>query len=142
MQKAERFSTANAAAGYAILRVLFGMALFMHGAARFIGGIEKYATPTIAGFANVALPHGLVVFTVYAIPYVELIVGALLIGGMLTRLSLWVTAVLMMALIFGTSMEQNWAVLAIQLNYVLLIALLYVGLPLNDLSVDHVLKIK
>jgi len=132
-------SKPDATVAYAIVRVAFGLAMFMHGLARFIAGIEKYATPTIAGFANVALPHGLVVFSVYAIPCAELLIGMFVLFGFLTRLGIMGSALLMLVLIFGTAMEQNWAVLAIQLNYVLVIALLYLGLDLNTFCVDSYL---
>jgi len=113
--------------------------MFMHGLARFIAGIDKYAKPTIAGFDNVALPHALVVFAVYAIPCAELLIGLFVLFGFLTRMGILASALLMLLLIFGTSMEQNWAALAIQLTYVLIVAVLYLGLDLNGFCVDSYL---
>jgi len=127
----------DATIAYLMVRVAFGLAMFMHGLARFIAGIDKYAKPTIAGFDNVALPHGLVVFSVYAIPCAELLIGLFVLFGFLTRLGIIGSALLMLVLIFGTSMEQNWAVLAIQLNYVLVIGILYLGLGLNTFCIDE-----
>lgn len=132
-------SKADATVAYVVVRLAFGLAMFMHGASRFIAGIDKYAKPTIAGFDAVALPHGLVVFSVYAIPCAEVLIGIFLLFGFLTRTGILASAALMFLLIFGTSMEQNWAVLAIQLNYVLIVAILYLGLGLNRFCVDSYL---
>lgn len=129
-------SKSNATVAYVIVRLSFGLAMLMHGLARCIAGIDKYAKPTIAGFDNVALPHTLVVFAVYAIPCAELLIGIFILLGFLTRMGILGSAALMLLLIFGTSMEQNWAVLAIQLTYVLIVAVLYLGLDFNGFCVD------
>jgi len=129
-------SSFDAIAAYTILRLSFGLAMFMHGLARLIAGIDRYAKPTIAGFEHVALPHALVVFAVYAIPYVEVLFGALVLVGLLTGVGLIGNAALMFLFIFGTAMQQRWGVVGGQLTYVLIIALLMFGKNLNAVAVD------
>jgi hypothetical protein len=45
----------DAVTAYTVLRIALGFAMFMHGFARFIGGLDIYAHRYIAGFAGVAL---------------------------------------------------------------------------------------
>jgi len=97
----------DAVAAYTALRVALGFAMFMHGAARLIGGLETYAHRYIAGFASVPIPHGLVVVFIYAIPFLEMIIGALIVLGLLTRWALLANAALLLVFIFGTSMQQS-----------------------------------
>ncbi len=132
-------SSFDARAAYTVLRLSFGLAMFMHGLARFIGGLDAYAKPQITGFDNVALPHTLVVFVIYAIPYIEVIFGALVLFGFLTLVGLLGNAALMLLLIFGTSMQQRWGGVALQLSYVLIIALLLLGRSLNGVALDSLL---
>lgn len=124
---------------YSILRFVFGFVIFMHGLARFIGGIEAYAKPWLVAFQHVALPHELVSFAIYATPYVEIPLGLLILLGLYTRVGLFGSALLMLVLIFGTSMRQSWSGVETQLFYVLMIALLWLGVGLNEISVDALL---
>ena len=127
-------------AAYTVLRLALGMSMFVHGLSRFVAGIDKYAAPTIAGFNNVALPHGMVVFAVYLIPYAEAVLGVLLLAGLLTRFALLGTAALILLLMFGAGMEQNWTAVAAQLPYPLIIAVLLATESLNGFSLDRYLK--
>jgi len=138
---AKLVSRADAITAYSVLRLGFGFAIFMHGLARFLGGINGYALPTIAGFNEVPLlPHLLVVFSVYAIPCAEVALGALILLGLYTRAGLLGTAALLVVLLFGTSMEQSWVTLAFQLVYVLMVSILLLGAGLNALSLDTLLE--
>ena len=74
----------GAVAAYTVLRVAFGFAMFMHGVARLVGGIDIYAHRYLAGFAHVPLPHDLVALVIYAIPYIEVVIGAPVVLGLFT----------------------------------------------------------
>lgn len=126
----------NAVAAYTVLRIAFGFAIFMHGLARFLGGIDAYAHRYIVGFAGVALPHGPVVAFLYAIPYIEVVIGAPVVLGLLTRWALLANAALLLVFIFGTGMQQGWSGVQTQLVYTLIAAVLLVGLELNTVSLD------
>ena len=138
---AKLVSRADAITAYSVLRLGFGFAIFMHGLARFLGGINSYALPTIASFHKVPLlPHALVVLAVYAIPCVEIALGALILLGLFTRIGLLGTFALLIVLLFGTSMQQSWVTLAFQLIYVLMVSILLLGAGLNSLSLDALLE--
>lgn len=115
--------------------------MLMHGLARFLDGINTYALPTIASFQKVSrLPHELVVFSVYTIPCVEIVVGVLILFGLFTRIGLLGNFALLIVLLFGTAMQQNWVILAFQVIYVLMVSILLLGASLNTLSLDALLK--
>jgi thiosulfate dehydrogenase (quinone) large subunit len=126
----------DAVAAYTVLRLTLGLAMFMHGLGRLIAGIDSFARPTIAEFAHVALPHGLVVVTTYAIPYLEVVIGLPILLGLLTRWALLGNAALFALLIFGSGMRQNWGGVFTQLMYTLIVSLLLFGSGLNAVSLD------
>jgi len=130
-------ATFEAAAAYTVLRIAFGFAMFMHGGARLIGGIDAYAHRYIAGFSGVALPHALVVPVIYAIPYVEVVIAAPVALGLWTRWALLANAALLLVFIFGSSMQQAWSGVETQLVYTLIVALLLCGSGINIVSLDH-----
>ncbi len=126
----------GAVAAYTVLRVAFGFAMFMHGVARLVGGIDIYAHRYLAGFAHVPLPHDLVALVIYAIPYIEVVIGAPVVLGLLTRWALLANAALLLVFIFGTGMQQSWNGVETQLVYTFLVSLLLLGLGLNVVSLD------
>jgi thiosulfate dehydrogenase (quinone) large subunit len=127
----------DAVTGYTLLRLALGFSIFFHGVQRFVDGLDRFARPEIAAFSHVAgMPHALVPFVVYLIPIVETIAGAAILLGFVTYYGLLAEGILMLVLIFGTCMQGNWAVLAMQMPYPIIIFLLLMTSRLNVVSVD------
>lgn len=99
--------------------------------AQFAGGVIKQ-------FEGV-LPHALVAPYAYALPFAETLVGALLIVGAAQRPALVGGALLMASLTFGTALRGQHDVLAEQLGYELVYALLLASLSCDRLSLDALL---
>jgi thiosulfate dehydrogenase [quinone] large subunit len=130
-------SPRDAVTGYTLLRLALGFDIFFHGVQRFVNGLARFARPEIAAFSHVAgMPHALVPFVVYLIPIVETIAGAAIILGAATYYALVAEGILMLVLIFGTCMQANWAVLAMQIPYPIIIFLLLMTSSLNVVSLD------
>jgi thiosulfate dehydrogenase [quinone] large subunit len=130
----------DAVTGYTLLRLALGFSIFFHGVQRFVDGFDRFARPEIAAFSHVAgMPHALVPFVVYLIPIVETIAGAAILLGFVTYYALLAEAILMLVLIFGTCMQGNWSVLAMQIPYPVIIFLLLMTSKLNVVSVDALL---
>jgi thiosulfate dehydrogenase (quinone) large subunit len=130
----------DAVTGYTLLRLALGLSIFLHGVQRFVGGLDRFARPEIAAFSHVAgMPHALVPFVVYLIPIVETIAGASILLGFVTYYGLLAEGLLMLVLIFGTCMQGNWPVLAMQIPYPIIIFLLLMTSRLNVVSVDGLL---
>lgn len=122
---------------YLIGRLALGVNMLVHGAVRLFGdyrGFIKWVTNT---FRATPLPPSLVTTAAVLIPIVELIVGALLVFGLLTRLALTMGGGLMVSLIFGMCLVQEWSTVSDQMIYVLTFYLLLHLIRFNRLSLDE-----
>jgi thiosulfate dehydrogenase [quinone] large subunit len=71
---------------------------------------------------------------------VELVIGVLLLAGLATRFALVVAMLLMVVLMFGITMKQEWNVAEQQLLYALVLAVLLYGRERLDLSWPALLR--
>lgn len=122
---------------YALLRITLGLNIFMHGVSRLLAGLGNFVTVMAKTFENTPVPTTLVVIFSYGLPWLEGLIGLLILIGLRTRESLLSGAVLMLLLTFGTALRQDWNVAAIQLLYSIVYALLIAGLRHNAFSVDE-----
>ena len=121
---------------YIFLRVLTGLNFFGHGYARiftgsFLGGFAQHMQQQMA---HAPLDPRLVLATGYTVPWVELLIGVLLLSGLWVRWALYLAFVLLMVLMFGVTMAQNWSVAGDQLIYGLVLAALLYGQASYDVS--------
>jgi thiosulfate dehydrogenase [quinone] large subunit len=121
---------------YTLLRIALGINFFVHGLVR-IGDIPGFAQSQVSLYADIPSPDLLIRIFAYLIPPVELIVGLLVTIGLLTRQALIVGFALMVPLIFGTCLLQNWTTAGLQLVYCLVYFILLAGCSLNTISVDR-----
>src|SRR5579875_416938 len=121
---------------YVLLRLLTGLDFFGHGFARIFTGthLSGFAHWMVGDMAKAPLPPSLVLFTGYVVPCVELLIGVLLLLGLATRYALILAMLLMMLLMFGVTMKQEWSVAGQQLLYGLVLALLLYARPQLDRS--------
>ncbi|HEY4010050.1 MAG TPA: DoxX family membrane protein [Acidobacteriaceae bacterium] len=111
---------------YLLLRLLTGLDFFGHGFARIFTGthLSGFARWMVGDMAKAPLPAGLVLAAGYVIPCVELVIGVLLLLGVATRYALVLALLLMMVLMFGVTMKQDWNVAGQQLLYGLVLFVL------------------
>jgi thiosulfate dehydrogenase [quinone] large subunit len=113
---------------YLLLRLLTGLDFFMHGFARIFTGshLTGFAQAMVKSMAATPLPPALTLATGYAIPCVELLIGILMLLGFFTRAALSLAFLLMLVLMFGVTLKQDWATAGNQLIYgIVLAALLF-----------------
>jgi thiosulfate dehydrogenase (quinone) large subunit len=127
---------------YVLLRVLVGMDFLGHGFARIFTGshLSGFAHWMVTDMAKAPLPPSLVLLTGYVVPCVEFAVGVLLLAGIATRLALVTAALLMVLLMFGVTMKQDWNVAGQQLLYGLVLAVLMYGREDLDTSWTGLLR--
>lgn len=126
----------DAAAGYALLRITLGLDIFLHGAVRWAGGLGEFAGPLIAEFQSSPLPEWSVHSFGYALPILEAVIGAAILIGFQTRRALIAGGILMLVLIFGSSLRQDWQIVGLQLTYSLIYALLLATVRFNRYCLD------
>ena len=129
---------ADISLAYALLRIVVGVNYFNHGFTR-MGNISGFADAMVGAMESAWMPDILVRLTAYFVSPVELVAGLLLIFGLFTRLSLVVTFVLMVILMYGVTVVQNWDAASSQLIYNIVLFILLAGLGYNRFSLDHVL---
>jgi len=127
---------------YVLLRVIAGMDFFGHGFARIFTGthLGGFAHWMVGDMAKAPLPADLVLAIGYVVPWVELALGLMLLFGVGVRLALVTALLLMLLLMFGITMKQDWPVAGQQLLYSLVLAVLLFGRDRLDVSWSGLLR--
>jgi thiosulfate dehydrogenase [quinone] large subunit len=123
-------------AAYALLRVTLGVIFLFNGIAKFMGGIGNFAGGMNQHFAG-KLPSALVLPFAYAIPFLEVISGALLVLGLFQFAALVLAALLMLGLTFGTVILGDAPTVAHNLQYAFVIFILLYLAEHNGYSIDR-----
>jgi thiosulfate dehydrogenase [quinone] large subunit len=115
----EKMSDLDADLGYGLLRLAMGLNFLVHSFGRW-RNLGNFVDGVVAAFAHTPLPVWSVRAFAFIIPFWEPIVGILLVLGLWTRWALVAGALLIAALIFGTSMRGDYTVLTQQMIYALI----------------------
>jgi thiosulfate dehydrogenase [quinone] large subunit len=103
---------------YFLLRISMGVNLLGHGLAR-IPKLFVFAEGMTKGFEKSWIPQPSVYLFSTTLPFLEFIIGALLILGFKTRWANFAGAGLIIMLLFGSSTVENWEAMGIQMIYAL-----------------------
>jgi thiosulfate dehydrogenase [quinone] large subunit len=120
---------------YLLARLPIGMSFLGHGLQR-LPILAKFSAGMVNGFSKSFIPGALVQPFSLGLPFVELLLGILLLLGLFTRFATILGVIVMLALIFGSTSLGQWDNVFIQLMYSAYLALLYYFLPYNTISVD------
>lgn len=121
---------------YALLRIVVGLNLLMHGVSRMLIGSGVFASKLVGQFAHAPLPGWSVYSFAMMLPAMEALLGFLLLIGLRTRAALVAGSLLIMVLTFGSALVQDWSAAGIQLSYALVYSILLFLLQYNGWSVD------
>ncbi|WPV70322.1 MULTISPECIES: DoxX family membrane protein [unclassified Chitinophaga] len=124
---------------YLLLRLVAGVSLFGHGLVRLpkLAGFSQWMTGT---FAKSMLPQSLVMPFSYMLPIAEFIIGLLLILGLFSNKAILAGVIVMLLLIFGTCMIENWEALPSQIIHALVLIMLLQFIASNNISLDKFLS--
>ena len=123
-------------AAYALLRVTLGVIFLFYGIGKFMGGIGGFAEGMQQHFAG-KLPGALVLPFAYALPFMEVIIGALILLGLFNSIALVASGLLLLALTFGTVMLGDAPTVAHNLQYALVNFVLLWLSDYNGYSIDR-----
>ena len=127
----------NAAIAYAILRLSFGANIMLHGVSRLLNGRAAFLAYLTHYFEHAHLiPASSLPAFGAVLPWVETTLGLLLMIGLFSRFTMIAGALVMLALVVGTNLAQDWIVSGLQLIYCFLYYYLLVHLDENTLSFD------
>jgi thiosulfate dehydrogenase (quinone) large subunit len=125
---------------YAILRVSLGLNICLHGVVRWAAGLRSFAQSLVPMFGKTILPSWSVSSFGYLLPVLVAVVGASVLIGFNSRRFLTVGAVLMLALMFGSTLRQDWQTVGIQLIYSVVYCILLGGVRFNFYTIDRALR--
>lgn len=116
------------ALAHLVIRLGLGINMLMHGLVR-IPKLGAFVAKTEAGFANTMLPPLLTKSFLYTLPFVELTVGILiLVGGQIGKWGYFLGGLTVSALLFGTTLKEDWTTAGNQLIYIIAFYLALSGL--------------
>lgn len=127
----------NITRAYVLLRVTLGLNICLHGAVRWLKGLHSFAELLVPLFAKTPLPPWIVFDFGYVLPVLEAVVGAAVLFGLQTRRALLAGSILMLVLMFGSSLREDWPTVGIQLTYSVVYCVLIAGVSFDALGIDH-----
>lgn len=131
----------NVAIAYAILRLSFGANIMLHGVSRLLNGRPAFLAYLTHYFEHAHLiPASSLPAFGAVLPWVETIVGLLLMIGLFSRFIMIFGALVMLCLVVGTNLAQDWLVSGLQLIYCFLYYYLLVHLDENTISIDAMMR--
>ncbi|NYF52600.1 DoxX family membrane protein [Tunturiibacter gelidoferens] len=132
----EELNFSDERTAYALLRIVVGVNLMMHGVSRMIAGPGEFAAKLVIQFGHAPLPAWSVWFFGLILPSIEGLFGLLILIGLRTRAALIAASLLIVVLTFGSALLQDWAAAAIQLTYALVYSILIFLHRRNGYSID------
>lgn len=118
------------------LRLLIGVNIFMHGAVR-LPKLSSFAEGMAQGFAGTWMPPAMALPFAYAIPIIEVVLGAMLLLGFRLRDALVGSLLLMTMLTAGVGLQEKWSVAGSQLVYGAVFAALLATRHWSAWTLDH-----
>ncbi len=131
-----RTSTTDRRIAYALLRIVFGVNIFFHGLSRLLGDHAAFLAYLSQQMAKAPLPKSILPPFAATLPWVEGTVGLLLLLGLFTRFALVAGSLVMIVLMVGITLAQNWDVAGIQLIYCAIYFVLLTHCGRNFYSLD------
>ena len=111
-----------------VMRIGLGINMLMHGLIR-IPKLSTFVSKMAVGFTHTLLPDILTKTFLYTLPFVELTSGILiLLGGQFSKWGYFVGGLTVGALLFGTTLKEDWNTAGTQLIYIIAFYLALRGL--------------
>ncbi|MBK0378621.1 DoxX family protein [Mucilaginibacter segetis] len=123
---------------YLLARLPIAFSMFGHGLVR-MPKLATFSEHVVSQFEKTMLPAALVVPYSYALSFFELAVGVLLILGLFTRFANILGVAVMVSLIFGSCLLEQWPNVFTQIVYGAYFALLYLYADYDKYSVDYLI---
>ncbi|WP_179343536.1 DoxX family protein [Winogradskyella ursingii] len=125
--------TTNYETAYLLLRLTMGVNFLTHGLVRF-PKLEGFRNGVSKSFNNTFLPDILVSSWATVLPFIEFIIGLFLILGIYTyRISI-AGSIIIIALIFGSCLIEEWSNVGLQMVYAIFFSILISQIQFNKLK--------
>lgn len=124
---------------YLMLRLVAGISFFGHGLVR-LPKLNAFSQWMTGSFSKSMLPQNLVTPFSYALPVAEFTIGILLILGVFAPKVIIAGWVVMLLLMLGTCLIENWEALPSQMMHAIILVALYQFIAANSISLDQLFK--
>lgn len=105
-----------------VVRLGLGINMLMHGLVR-MPKLPAFVAKSSAGFTGTLLPEFLTTGFLYVLPFAELTCGLLiLLGGQFSKWGYALGGLIIAALLFGTTLKEDWSTAGTQTIYVIAFA--------------------
>jgi len=132
--------TSSQQLSFLLARLAVGMSMFGHGLVR-LPKLQSFSHWMVGQFEKSMLPEIIVTPFSYILPIAELLVGIFLLIGLFTRQALVAGSLVMIALIFGSSMIEEWGAIPSQLIHAAFFSILLIfEKSYNSFAVDLILE--
>jgi len=121
---------------YLFLRAALGVNLLAHGLVRLIDSYGRFVRNTGKAFEDTFIPDFVVKVFAASLPPAETVIGTFILLGFHTRFALSAGAAVMILLIFGKCLQQDWTTVSLQMIYMLFYYILLDRLGDNRISLD------
>jgi thiosulfate dehydrogenase (quinone) large subunit len=126
---------------YGFLRFVLGVNICFHGVSRLFGDHAAFLAYLTHSMTHAALvPKASLPVLAAVLPWVEAIVGLLLLLGLFTRFALIAGSAVMVLLMAGVTLAQDWETAGLQLIYCLTYFALLTLRERNFFSLDTLLR--
>lgn len=133
----------DAAIAYALFRFTFGVNIMMRGIVRIALGLPAFQAYMLTQFKDVpVMPPAFLTPFASALPFVETLIGFLILVGFQTRTALIAGSLMITALTFGTMLRSDFTIAWLQLDYAIAFFLLLALRSWNVISIDGMMRSK
>ena len=122
---------------YALFRITMGVNIFFHGFMRVISDTGAWVDSQVALFTESFLPTLWVTAFLWVLPFVEVVMGALLALGLYTYWTSVAGALMMLVLLFGNTTRQEWGTVGNNMHYTLYFCVLVAAHPYDWCALDN-----
>lgn len=123
---------------FLILRLGIAISMLGHGLVR-LPKLNTFSQWMVGSFEKSLLPKALVTPFSYVLPIAEFITGLLLLTGLFTKPAICAGTVIMLLLLLGTTMVENWDAIPSQLLHLFFFAILLQFIENNNYALDKIL---
>ena len=126
---------------YIFIRLGIGISMLGHGLVR-IPKLQAFSEGMLKNFKGSLLPDFMVLPFSFALPFIEFLLGLLLVLGWQTKRAAILGGALMLLLMTGTTLIENWSALPSQMIHLLFFVLVYEFNQVNSFSLDQTKNIR
>ena len=129
------------ALAYALFRFTFGLNITVRGVVRIVLGSSGFVGYMLKQFETVpVMPRPFLIAFATVLPFVETLIGLLILVGFKTRTALVAGSLMIAALTFGTMLRQDFTTAWLQLDYAIAFFLLLAFRSWDTISVDWMMS--